>query len=224
MADWSQVQAKNSQSPAGNTLILTFTSVVSSGSIVVGGVLLNTGFVLSTVTDDKLNAYTVFDSHDDGSLYVAGFHSNSTITNGPATLTYTATGTGTTANFWVAQNEFTPPTGSTGVITVDGSSTTSASGGTSFTNFSTSDSDDLVYAVSFSSGSSTHGSSFNAGAGDGTAVCSEWGIQSSAGTVTMTLATQTGSFWGPSFGINAGGGAAPTFVPFQTYFQQVIAT
>lgn len=204
MSDWSLVQAVNSQSPAGNTLTKAFTSVVSSGSIVVGAVLLNTGYTVS-VADDQTNPYTVFGAHDDGILYTAAFTSNGFLTNGPHVYTFTATGPATTGNFWVAMLEFTPPTGAT-LITVDGNSSVFNNAGTSFAALNTSLSDDLVCSVAFSSGAATRGASWNAGAGDTTQVCSEWGIQSGAGSVTMDLAGQSGNMWGPSFAINAGNG------------------
>lgn len=211
MADWNRIQGTTSQSPAGNTLTKAFAATVANGDVVVGAVLLNTGFTV-TLTDDQSNAYTVFSSHDDGTLYTAAFVSAGFITNGPKTLTYTAHGTGTTANFWVVQDEFAPPSGAA-TLSVDGSASAFNTSGSSFPSFNTGLTDDLVYATAFSSGTSTHGSSFNQGSGDGTAVCSEWGIQTSAGAVTMNLATQTGSMWGPAFAINGGGAvvAQPSF-------------
>lgn len=212
MSDWSLVQAINSQSPAGNTLTKAFTATVSSGSIVVGAILLNSGYT-AAVADDQTNAYTVFGAHDDGTLYTAAFRSNGFLTNGPKTYTFTASGPATTANFWVAMLEFTPPTGATSP-SVDGNASVFNNATTSFANFSTLLSDDLVCSVAFSSGASVHGTSWNQGAGDTTAVCSEWGIQSSAGSVTMNLFSQNGNMWGPSFAINVGtggGGAQPNF-------------
>ncbi len=204
MTDWTQIQGVVNTAGGVTTVNESFASTIANGNIVVGAVLLDAAFTLTSVTDDKSNAYTVFDSHDDGSLYTVAFRSNGFLTNGPKILTYNFSGA--TGNQWMVQDEFQPPTGAT-AVSVDGSSQTSNSAGTSFASFSTSLSDDLVYAVAMSSGTSTHGTSFNLGTGNGTARCSEWGIQSSPGSVTMDLATQTNHFWGPAFAIN--GGSSP---------------
>ena len=197
-ADWTHTQGTQ-DSTAGTTSV-AFGAAVTSGNIVVGSVLLNTGLTLTNVTDDKSNAYTIFESHDDGGLYTAAFRSNSFLTNGPTTLTYTTSAAPST--FWKVQDEFAPPTGSTS-LSVDGSSSTFNSTGTSFTSFTTTLSDDLVYAVANVSGTATHGAGFNVAQGDGTARMAEWGIQATAATVTMTTGTNGGNFWGPAFGINS---------------------
>jgi len=214
MTDWSRIQgiANRPNGPVPNPLNLAFGSTVPIGDGVVGAVLMDTGVTLTSVTDDKGNGYTIFAPHDDGILSFAAFRSNGFLTNSPKTLTYTTSGGATLSTFWQVQDDFQPPTGAT-LFSVDGSSVTFNSGGTSFTNFSTTSPDDLAYAAAFSSGTSTHGASFNQGSGDGTQVCSEWGIQAAAGTVTMNLATQAGSLWGPAFALNAGN-AGPAFVPF----------
>src|SRR5712675_2291269 len=108
MTDWTRIQGKTVQNSGTS---LTFTSAVTSGNIVVGGCLLSTGFTLNSVTDDKSNAYTVFNTHDDGTLYTASFRSNGFLTNTPITITYTLSGS--PGNDWFVQDEFQPPTGST---------------------------------------------------------------------------------------------------------------
>src|SRR5258706_5258194 len=201
MTDWTRIQGVVNTAGGVTSVGEAFSSTVANGDIVVGGVLLDTGFTLTSVTDDQSNAYTVFDSHDDGVLYTVAFRSNSFLTNGPKIITYHFSGA--TGNQWMVQDEFQPPTGAI-AISDDGSSQTFNSAGTSFVSFNTSLTDDLVYAVAMSSGTSTHGTSFNIGTGNGTASCSDWGIQSSPGSVTMNLDTQTSSFWGPAFAINSG--------------------
>src|SRR5258706_15975823 len=208
MTDWTRIQGVVNTAGGVTSVGEAFSSTVANGDIVVGAVLLDHGFTLTSVTDDKSNVYTVFEPHDDGTLYTVAFRSNGFLTNGPKILTYNFSGA--TGNQWMVQDEFQPPAGATS-ITVDGSSSTFNSAGTSFVSFNTALTDDLVYAVAMSSGTSTHGTSFNIGSGNTTARCSEWGIQASPGTVTMNLETQTNHFWGPAFAINGGTSApAPT--------------
>ena len=198
MVDWTHTQGAQ-DSAAGNTSV-SFLAAVASGAVVVGAVLLGTGLTLTNVTDDKSNAYTIFESHDDGGLYTAAFRSNGLLTNGPTTLTYTTSAAPGT--FWKVQDEFAPPTGATGAVSVDGSSSSFADAGTSFNSFTTTLSDDLVYAVAMVSGTATHGAGFNVAQGDNTARMAEWGIQATAATVTMTTGANGGNFWGPAFGIH----------------------
>jgi len=202
MTDWSRIQG-NVATFGGNAVVnFSFSSTILSGDIVTGSVLLNSGFTLNTVIDDKSNGYTVFDSNDNGTIYTAAFRSNTFLTNGPKTLTFTASGA--SSNYFVIMDEFQPPTGAI-AISADGASVQVNSAGTTFPNFTTGGYDVLVYAVSFSpGGTSTHGVSFNIGTGDGTTICSEWGIRAIPAVVTMDLATQTASFYGPAFGISAG--------------------
>src|SRR5258706_8852852 len=209
MTDWTRIQGVVNTAGGVTSVGEAFSSTVANGDIVVGAVLLDHGFTLTSVTDDKSNVYSVFEPHDDGALYTVAFRSNVFLPNGPKILTYNFSGA--TGNQWMVQDEFQPPTGAT-AITVDGSSSTFNSAGTSFASFNTSLPDDLVYAVAMSSGTSTHGTSFNLGSGNGTARCSEWGIQATAGSVTMDLATQTNHFWGPAFAIN-GGSSPPASAP-----------
>jgi|SRR5882672_2628744 len=200
MADWNRIQGIATATSGVTSWNVSFTSPVGNPAVVVGAVLLDTGKTLTSVTDDKGNSYTVFNSHDDGILYTASFRSTGLLTNGPQTLTFTPSAA--TSNEWSVQDEFSPPTGASSIST-DGATSQFNATGTSFVPFTTSLSDDLVYAVAMSDGSSTHGASFNAGTGDGTARNSEWGIQSAPGSVTMNLAAQATHFWGPAFAVNA---------------------
>ncbi|SRR5258706_555128 len=208
MTDWNRIQGVVVTSNPNNVFPLT----VTNGSGVVGGVLLDTGFTLTNVTDDMGNSYIIFDEHDDGVLYTTAFKSNGFLTNGPKTLTFTHSA-GSPSNWWIVQDEFQPPTLAT-AFNLDGSSTTFNSGGLSFASFNTSLPDDLVYAVCMSSGTASHGAGFNIGTGDPGPRVSEWGIQTSPGTVTMNLASQSGSFWGPAFAINGGGAPPAAATPF----------
>ncbi len=154
MTDWTFIQGVVNTAGGVTTVNESFASIIVSGDIVLGAVLLDAGFTLTSVTDDKSNAYTVFDPHDDGTLYTVAFRSNGFLTNGPKILTFNFSGA--SGNQWMVQDEFQPFTGAT-AISVDGSSQTFNSAGTSFASFNTSLPDDLVYAVAMSSGTSTHG-------------------------------------------------------------------
>src|SRR5258706_11881923 len=203
MADWNRVQGIATITGGVTSWNRAFAAPVGVGGNpagIIGAVLLDTGKTLLSVTDDKGNSYDIFDSHDDGILYTVAFKSSGLITNGPQTLTFIPSAA--TADQWSVQDEFSPPTGAIN-ISVDGSSNQFNSNGVNFLPFATALPGDLVYAVSMSSGISTHGAAFNAGTGDGTARCSEWGIQSTPATVTMNLATQTNAFWGPAFALSA---------------------
>jgi len=206
MADWTRIQGVADATGGVTSKNVSFAGAITGGNIIVGGVLLSTGLTLTSVTDDKSNAYTVFQSNDDATLYSTGYRSNAIITNAPTTLTFTASASAGT--FWTIQDEFSPPTGATGALTVDGSSSAAnVAGGTdvAFPNFTTAKTDDLEYATAMVSGTATVGTGFNSGTGSGTARFSEWGIKTTAGTVTM-LVTATGNFWGPAFGINVAAG------------------
>jgi|SRR5882672_208293 len=207
MADWNRVQGATTTTPVGGAL--SFASPVGNGGIVVGAVLLDHAVTITSITDDQGNGYTVVVSHDDGTLDIYGFRSTGLIANAPVTVTVHTSGA--SGNFWIVMDEFSPPTGVTS-ISGDGSSVTFGSLGTTFTSFDTSLPDDLVWACALSSGTSTHGAGFTAGQGDGTNRTTEWGIQASPATVTMNLATQTSTLWGPAFAVNGivAAAASPT--------------
>jgi hypothetical protein len=103
------------------TVNVGLTSPVGSGHNLVGAVLLDTGATITGLTDDKGNAYTVFNTDDGGALYIAAFRSNGFLTNAPQTLTFTVSPA--TTDQWFVVDEFVPPTGST-VLIVDGLSMT----------------------------------------------------------------------------------------------------
>src|SRR6266481_4597313 len=108
MTDWTQTQGRVATFGGNAVVNFSFLSTVSSGAIITGSVLLDTGITLNTVADNKSNSYTVFDSNDDGTVYTVAFRSNTFITNGPITLTFTASSAPT--NYFVIMDEFQPPT------------------------------------------------------------------------------------------------------------------
>lgn len=192
MADWTHVQGTNTTAGSGTSNSLSF--AVGNGNVVRGGVLLSHGSQVTKVTDDRNNVYRVTTDGDDGSgLYAALFRSVGLITNAPTTISVTCAPS--SATFWIALDEFSPPTGTT-AICLDGSQQLLSSTAASTANFQTLNPDDLVYAISFSTGVSTTGAGFTAGQGSGTGICSEWKIQAAAsGSVNATYATQTLTTW-----------------------------
>jgi len=211
MSDWNRIQGTPATGGGSATLTVILTNPIASGNGIAGGVLLDTGLTLLSVTDENGGAYTIFEQHDDGVLYTAAFKSNGFITSGAQHMIFTASAI--PGNYWTITDEFQPPTGAT-MFAVDTSVSQFNSAGLSWPSFTTTTPDELVYAAAMSSGTSQHGAGFNLGSGDTTARCSEWGIKASPGSVTMDLASQSNHFWGPAFAIKAGvggGAASPSF-------------
>src|SRR5262249_40485440 len=163
---------------------LSFGAAVTSGNIVRGGVLLDHGSSITSVTDDKGNPYRVTVSGDDGAVaYVALFRSlgdgTGLLKNAPQTITVTVSPS--SATFFIILDEFAPPTGTTAISLDGGQAAVDNNPGLTTANFRTTKSDTLVYSASVaSSGTTTTGAGFNAGNGSPGAYISEWKIQATA--------------------------------------------
>lgn len=206
MADWLRVQGTNTESGTGLTNSLSFGAAVTSGNIVVGGLLLqnNSNNALPvgvvSVTDDMGNAYRVVnDGCDAVVLCAASFRSLHKITNGPTTITVTVAASASV--FWMAIEEFSPPTGTTD-ISLSGQQYLVNDPGLALANFQVLDNDCLVWGIAFSTGVSTTGAGFTTGQGSGTNLASQWKIQATANNaVGVAWATQTGTVWAVAMAI-----------------------
>ena len=82
----------NNFTGSGSTVALTFSSAVSSGDTVCGAVdiLYSASASITSVTDDKSNAYTVLNTQNGTFVTTLGASfCLSSITNGPSTITVT---------------------------------------------------------------------------------------------------------------------------------------
>lgn len=195
MVDWTRVQGTSTTVGSGTSNSLSFAGAVGNGNVVRGGVLLATGSAVTSVTDDKNNAYRVTSQGDDGNqLYAALFRSLHLVTNAPTTITVNCSPT--SATFWIVLDEFAPPTGTTD-ISLDGfGRILQTNTALATNNFGTWRSDALIYSVCFSNGTATTGAGFTAGQGSGTGICTEWKIQAAAASgLNGAYATQTGTGW-----------------------------
>jgi len=202
---WARVQGARDTAGSLASKTVFFAAPVTSGNIVVGGVLVGDNQQLTNITDDKGNIYLILNSGrnpgDGTSLSVFGFRSQGPITNGPISLTYTLQGTSST--IWNIQEEFSAAV-ALGSISEDGMQLVVGRGVTTTPAFATLGSNDLLWNAGFSTAAATTGSGWTAGLGSGSQQMSEWKQVASPGSSNVaTWATQTGQIWATVFGINA---------------------
>lgn len=199
---WSLVQSGHNIAGSGTSSAATFGATVTSGDIVSGFLFFSsTTNVISGVTDDKSNSYTVtvFQANTPGGFGAALFRSNSTITNAPQTIT--ATASGSQSFFWILIDEFTPPNSTIGS---DGTNSGSGNGGTiSAGNITTAQNGDLIYVANVCAGGSTAGSGFTQAQTQGSQVITEYQSQTSAGSVTCAFTGGTGSWVAVAMAVSA---------------------
>jgi hypothetical protein len=217
-ADWTRVQGTSAFSTAVHTI--SFGSAVTSGDIVVGGMVMDSGIYLVSVTDDKSNKYDITAADDNGGFAVAGYKSHSLLTNGPTTITITLSATPVTY-FFKGIEEFTPPTG-TSNISLDGttcfvsltSNSTQGLNGTSSSQFQNINTDVLIWSLVITSGAFTHGAGYALGIDDTVnSIFSEYLIQSTASNADVATWTGPTEVWGVAFGIAPK--SATSWVPVQ---------
>lgn len=226
MTDWTRVQGADDDTTG---LSVSFGVAVTSGSIVWGGIGLNTGNALLSVTDDKSNIYDITAGGDDEAiLAVFGFKSRGLITNGPTTITIT-TSIAVASFCFKAIEEWTPPTGTT-AISLNGSTWFAMpSGGIQgLTNLQTSPfqttlSDVLLAAVVFD-----QDAAFGFGAGWTIGINHPANITFTASQIQatasnsnqLTFSSNANTAWGVCFGIAPV--AASSWVPVQRTFAPLV--
>jgi hypothetical protein len=222
MADWTRIQGNDAQSTAVGTV--SFGAPVASGNIVVGGIVVNTGIYVTSVTDDKSNIYDIVAAGDDEAVNsVAGFKSRGLITNGPTTITVNISGVPSTF-FFKAVEEWAPPTGTTN-ISLDGTTwfvmpSTGIQGlaGTATSPFQTIQNDVLLFGYVVDQGTITAGTGWNTGIIDGPLITYTFNkIQATpSNSNQLTFGSQTQTAAGVCFGIAPV--KASSWVPVQRAF------
>jgi hypothetical protein len=200
MTTWSRVQGTLNTTGGATSTTVTLTSTVTSGNIVVGAILLD-AVAVTSITDDKGNAYQLinYDGVYFGSfLTITGFSSVGPITNGAKILTITYP---SSAVSWTIFEEFSAGSPLT-AISVDGTQLLIDSAATSTPNFQTLQSNDLLWSASFCTAAVTAGAGWTVGQGNSTQQMSMWkqgGAPSSS--LAATLGSNGGAVWTTVFGI-----------------------
>src|SRR6267378_837915 len=154
MVDWTRFQGSIDTAGSGTSRAVTLGATVGAGNVVVGAVLCISGAYVTSVTDDKGNAYVLTAQGSQfGNNSVQGFRSLHLVTNAPQTLTIHYQ---TSAVVWIVIDEFSPPTGTID-ISLDGAQLLPITAAATTQNYIIRNNDVLQYAVCFSNGVSTTG-------------------------------------------------------------------
>lgn len=171
------------------TVTATFSAAVGSGNAVVGVAICLGSQVLSGVTDDKGNTYTIIDNASGAHAFSTFWRGN--ITNGPTTIT--ATFTASTGYPQIIMDEYS------GVVSMDGhkalyAGTVSGTDGLSTGNFTTTKNGDVIWGAAYNAAGTTNissGTGFTQREQD--PVSGNWSLvsedktQTTAGSVAVTF-------------------------------------